>query len=76
MKVDRMNNMDNKIADGSWESTKFARNKWSANPACLLDKDKKLRGAAERATVIVEHLAKDQFHYLAKSQRTTIRCCR
>ncbi len=55
MRIDKINNMDIKIANGSWESIKDVRKKWSANPACLLDKDKKLRGAAERATVLAEY---------------------
>ena len=53
--------MNDKIADESWETIKQVRTKWSANPACLLDKNNKLRGAAERATVIAEYLATDQF---------------
>jgi hypothetical protein len=53
--------MDDRIADGSWESTKHVRNKWSANPACLLDKNNKLRGARERASVIAEYLTTEQF---------------
>ncbi len=53
--------MDDRIADGSWDSTKRVRKKWSANPACLIEKNNKLRGAAERATVLAEHLAKEQF---------------
>ena len=61
MRVDKINNMDIKIADGSWENTKDVRKKWSANPACLLDKDNKLRGAADRAAVLAEYLATVQF---------------
>ena len=51
MSIDRINNMNIKTADGSWENTKLVRSEWSANPACLLDKDNKLRGAADRSTV-------------------------
>ena len=61
MHIDKIKHMDDRIADGSWESTKRVRKKWSANPACLLDKNDKLRGAAERATVIAEYLATEQF---------------
>ena len=61
MRVDKIKNMDTKIADGSWENTKNIRKKWSANPACLLDKDNKLRGAAERAAVLAEYYATVQF---------------
>ena len=38
MRVDKINNMDKKIGDGSWENTKDVRKTWSTNPACLLDK--------------------------------------
>ena len=48
-RIDKIVNMDTKIADGSWENTKQIRSKWNANPACLLDKENKLRGAADRA---------------------------
>ena len=61
MRIDEINNMNSRIADGSWESTKQVRTKWSANPACLLDKNNKLRGAAERAAVLGEYLATEQF---------------
>ena len=53
--------MDAEIADGSWENTKSVRSNWSANPACLLDKHNKLRGAAERAAVLGEYFASEQF---------------
>ncbi len=30
MRVDKINNMDKKIGDGSWENTKDVRKTWSA----------------------------------------------
>jgi len=61
MRADKIINMNTKIADGSWKNTTTVRSKWSANPSCLLDKNNKLRGAADRATVIGEYLATEQF---------------
>mgnify|MGYP000611419786 CR=1 FL=1 len=61
MRIDKVDNMEDKIADGSWENTKTVRSEWSANLACLLDKNNKLRGAAERASILGDYLATEQF---------------
>ena len=61
IKKDNIKRMDDRIADGTWDSIKHIRKRMSANPACLIDKDNKLRGARERATVIAEYLATEQF---------------
>jgi len=58
---DKRAKLDQKIGDGSWESTRFLRKMKGANPACLIDLEGNLRGARDKAGVISEYLHKVQF---------------
>ena len=65
-KQDRRNNLNKRLADGSWDTTKCVRKKYVANPACLRDTldasdPPPLRSAAERASVYGEYLKQVQF---------------
>jgi len=58
---DKRLNLNNIVADGSWENTKFIRKRKSANPACVKDVGGRLRGAKDKAEVVAEYLSKVQF---------------
>ena len=48
---DKRKNLDTKIADGSWDTTKSIRKPMAPNPDCLIDLDGNLRSAKDRADV-------------------------